>query len=330
MGKSAYKSTVLVTGGTTGLGYEAALSLAKQLPDCQIIIASRSNKENAATKINNTLNQSNTVYLPLDLASPDSIESFTSNVTKTYPRVSHLVLNAGLQFMGQPAFLQYFPGDDIEKTFAINHLGHAHLFYLLLPHLTTDAHIVSVSSGTHDPAQKAPVPVPVFPSAQDVARPDIKKIGKNGQERYSTSKLCNVLWTYALDRHSKSAGKAFTVNAFDPGLMFDTSLVREAPWIAQLLWNQVMGRLLPLMRILFRSQNIHTSKVSGQALAWVAIGKDSGVKGVSGKYFEGRKAIPSSDMSYEEEKQEDLWSWTLKYLARGDEGMKVKWEKLGG
>ena len=330
MAKSSYRSTVLVTGGTAGLGYEAALALARQLRDCQIVIASRSNKEDAATKINNALHQSNTVYLPLDLASPDSIAAFASNITKSYPQVSHLVFNAGLQFMGQPSTLPYFPNSDIEKTFAINHLGHAHLFYLLLPHLINDAHIINVASGTHDPAQKTMVPYPVFPSAQDVAQPDMTKIAKNGQERYSTSKLCNILWTYALDRHAKSSGKAYKVNAFDPGLMFATGLVREAPWIAQLIWNKVMGNLLPLMRLFFRSQNIHTPKASGEALAWLAIGEDDGAKGVSGKYFEGRTVIPSSNMSYEEKKQEDLYSWTLKYLAREDAGTRRRWESLDG
>ena len=120
------------------------------------------------------------------------------------------------------------------------------------------------------------------------------------------------------------------VNAFDPGLMFGTGLAREAPWIGRLIWNHVLPHLIPLMRLVLGSQNIHTPKASGEALARLALGEDEGVIGVSGKYFEGRKAIPSSVVSYEEEKQEDLWNWTLEYLTRGKGGMKEKWANLEG
>ncbi|EMR61893.1 putative dehydrogenase reductase protein [Eutypa lata UCREL1] len=52
---------------------------------------------------------------------------------------------------------------------------------------------------------------------------------------------------------------------------------------------------------------------SGASLARLAIADD--VAGVSGKYFEGRKEIKSSRDSYDERKQDDLWQWTVKYLA---------------
>lgn len=42
--------------------------------------------------------------------------------------------------------------------------------------------------------------------------------------------------------------------------------------------------------------------------------------GRSGKYFEGRREIESSRDSYVVEKQEDLWGWTVGFLARGEGG----------
>lgn len=63
--------------------------------------------------------------------------------------------------------------------------------------------------------------------------------------------------------------------------------------------------------------NIHTSQDSGGALARLAA--DGDVEGVSGVYFEGRKEIKSSVVSYEEEKQEDLWRWTLDKVAANEE-----------
>jgi NAD(P)-dependent dehydrogenase (short-subunit alcohol dehydrogenase family) len=322
MSNSTYKYTVLVTGGTTGLGYEASLALARQLPDHRVIIASRTNKDNADTKINNTLHQQNTIYLPLDLSSSDSIKSFAKTITTTHLPISHLLLNAGLQFLGPARTFS----NGLEQTFAINHLGHAHLFYLLLPHLHPTAHITIVASGTHDPAQKTRIPEPHYSTAEDVAHPNPQTANPDGRQRYSTSKLCNVLWTYALDRHVRSSGRQFRVNAFDPGLLPGTNLAREYSAVLRFLWHHVLPRMLPLMRLVI-SPNIHTAKESGVALARLAIGEEEGVRGVSGRYFEGRREIKSSVMSYDETKQEDLWAWTLKYLAEGEEE-KGRWERL--
>ena len=38
----------------------------------------------------------------------------------------------------------------------------------------------------------------------------------------------------------------------------------------------------------------------------------------SGQYFEGNRQIKSSDVSYDQDKQEDLWKWTVKTLAKSE------------
>lgn len=341
-----YTSTILITGGTAGLGYEAALSLARHFPTShQIIIASRTDKDAAATKINQTLKQSNTVFLPLDLSNPDSISSFAKTITSQYPKITHLLLNAGLQFPGGLEFFQPENGKKIEKTFQVNHLGHAQLFFLLLPHLSQDLHLVITSSGTHDPAQKSGLPDANYTTAEEVAVPDSQKANKDGRERYATSKLCNVLWTYALERRAKSSSAAaagaagkeggkegWKVNAFDPGLIPGTGLAREYPALLRFIWLHIFPRIIPVLKMLFKTGNIHTAKESGGNLARLAIGEDErggdSVKGASGKYWEGRKVIRSSEVSYDEGKQEDLWKWTVEFVSKGDEGLKGRWDGL--
>jgi NAD(P)-dependent dehydrogenase (short-subunit alcohol dehydrogenase family) len=61
-----FSRTVLITGGTMGLGYGAALEIARQHPEYLVIIASRSDKTSAAELINKTLHQKNVQYLPLE------------------------------------------------------------------------------------------------------------------------------------------------------------------------------------------------------------------------------------------------------------------------
>lgn len=306
---SKFTRSVLITGGTIGLGYHCALAIAKEHPDYEVVIASRSDKESAATAINQTLGQNNVIYLPLDLASLANVRTFGASWLKAeHPPIQALVLNAALQFPGDVQYTE----EGVEKTFGITHLGHALLYHLLMPALATDARIVITSSGTHDPAQKSGLPDAEYPSAEAIAFPsEESKRKNNGRQRYATAKLTNILWTYALARRFEREGGSKTVAAFDPGLMPGTGLAREAGSFLQFLWKHLMPRMIPLLRVLV-TPNVHTPAESGQALASSAVGSNS--KGNNGVYFEGMKQIKSSKDSYDEGKQEDLWKWTTDFL----------------
>lgn len=313
--------SVLITGGTAGLGYHCAIAIARQHPEYQVVIASRSDPNDAATSINRLLNQKNVRYLRLDLSSLTEVRSFAKRWEgKNYPPIQALLLNAGLQF---PREVQYTV-DGFESTFGINHVGHALLFSLLQSHLSDTARIVVTSSGTHDPAQKTGMPDAKYTTASELAHPTPESAKNNaGRQRYSTSKLVNVLWMYALHRRRQ---KSWTVVAFDPGLMPGTGLAREANAVVRFLWSNVLPHLLPLLRILSGNSNIHPPEKSGSTLAWLAVSPD--VASTSGVYYEERKQIKTSEASYDEEKQEDLWEWTAKNTGTSNEEMELF--SLGG
>ncbi|KAL4964529.1 NAD(P)-binding protein [Aspergillus stella-maris] len=319
-------SSILITGGTTGLGYHCALTLARKFPSSTIFLASRSDKDHSAETINRALSQTNVHYLPLDLSSQSAIRTFVQKWSDSNnPPISHLLLNAGLQVPGDISYTD----DGIEKTFGTNHVGHALLFHLLTPFLADTARIIITASGTHDPAQNSGLPDAVYISAEDLARPTrAEDLKREGRQRYATSKLVNIMWMYALERRfeslrSKSASgpesgnvKNWTIASFDPGLMPGTGLARDAAPLVRFLWHNVLPRIIPLLRLVY-TKNIHTPEESGASLAWLA--SDESVKGESGGYFEGRKEIKSSKDSYDVEKQEDLWGWTVRNLAGGEE-----------
>ncbi|KAF7900832.1 hypothetical protein EAF00_003053 [Botryotinia globosa] len=278
----AYKNSIIVTGGTINLGYQATLKIAKEHPDYLIVIASRSDKENSAEAINKILHRDNTVFMQLDLSDSKSVRSFAEKwiADSTKSQIKVLVLNAGLQF---PAGLVMTP-EGLEATFAIAHVGHVLLFFLLCPYLAPDSRVVLTSSGTHDPAQKTGMPEPEYNIAEDLAHPPESMITMSGRKRYTTAKLCNVLFAYALSRKlaERAPERHITVTAMDPA-------------------------------------------ESGVALARLATAAD--VEGTTGKYFEGLNEIKSSKDSYDESKQEDLWDWTVSYLAK-DELEKARFESL--
>src|SRR5262249_25008253 len=120
---------------------------------------------------------------------------------------------------------------------------------------------------------------------------------------YTTSKLCNVLCTYELVRQLKQRNLAITVNSFDPGLMPGSGLARDYSALQQFAWNYI----LPLLRLFM--PKVNSLSQSGKALARLVL--DEELANVTGKYFEGQHAIPSSDESYDEKKAADLWQTSI-------------------
>jgi NAD(P)-dependent dehydrogenase (short-subunit alcohol dehydrogenase family) len=203
--------------------------------------------------------------------------------------------------------------DGFESTFGVNHLGHFLLVTELLPVLRPPARVAVVASGVHDPAQKAGVPVPAWNDAHALARGELGPSAASdrpftaGQRRYSTSKLANMYFTYALARRLPDG---VTVNAYDPGLVVGTGLQREA--VAPLRFAAT--RVLPLLRPLLRrvlTPYVYTARESGAMLARLVTSPD--LDGVTGQYFgAGRpEAIRSSDESYDNCRAEELWRDSL-------------------
>lgn len=311
---SRFTKSFLVTGGTTGLGLHAAKEIAKKYVDAAVVIASRKDTDGAAAWINEQLGQSNVQYMALNLADLKNIRSFVKNwADEKLPPISGLLLNAALQFPEGTIYT----ADGIEATFGITHVGHALLFHLLQPYLAEEARIVVTSSGTHDPAQTKGMPLPNYTTAEDVAYPTGALLNVPGRQRYTTAKLCNVLWMYALDRRLKQIpNKKWTVVAMDPGLMPGTGLAREAGPLLRFLWVKVLPCMMPVLRVLI-SPNVHPPEESGANLAWVAV--DETQKTTSAVYYEGKRQIKSSVDSYNEAWQEDLWSWTVRAVAANKE-----------
>jgi NAD(P)-dependent dehydrogenase (short-subunit alcohol dehydrogenase family) len=312
----SYTNTVLLTGGTSGLGYYAALNIAQQQPEYLVIITGRSDPNSSAQKINTKLSQKNVAFPPLDLTSLTKVRAFAESwPSKKYPPIISLILNAGTQFLGPMEINE----EGYEKTFMINHLGHALLFHLFTPYLTVNARIIVTASETHDPifTQKTGLPDATFTTAEELAHPSLETAHPKGMQRYNSSKLANILWTYALARHLADAKLSITANAFTPGLMPGTGLARDYSPFAKFMWFYIMPRIIPLLRIAFPF--IRAMEGSGADLAWVALSPETA--GITGKYFDGRKEVMSSAVSYEVEKQEDLWQWSVKTTIGEADGL---------
>jgi NAD(P)-dependent dehydrogenase (short-subunit alcohol dehydrogenase family) len=239
--------------------------------------------------------------MPMDLASLTSVRAFVENVRAAGLAPLHaIVCNAGVQVVSGTEWTE----DGFEMTFGVNHLGHFALVHGLLDELAHPARIVVVSSGTHDPSKHTGMPDPRYTSAADLAQPRAEQ--DDGRRRYTTSKLCNVLFTYELDRRLGHGGQGVAVNAFDPGLMPGSGLARDYPPLQRLAWRY----LLPALRVL---PGVRSTRTSGRYLA--ALTNDARFDGVSGEYFDGRRPIRSSADSYDRDKALDLWETSERLLT---------------
>ena len=295
--------TAIITGANSGLGLQCARSLLATDPSWHVVLAVRDPERGAAAVEQLGSGQRCTV-MQLDLASLSSVQGFIDDArVGGLPPLHAVVCNAGVQVVSGAQTT----ADGYEMTFGVNHLGHFALVSGLLDALRPPARIVVVSSGTHDPAKFTGMPHPHYASAAELAQPPGELTGEEGRRRYTTSKLCNLLFCYELDRQLEHGTRGVTVNAFDPGLMPGSGLSRDYPPLMQFAWRYV----LPALRFL---PGVNSTRTSGRHLA--ALAADPRLDGVTGMYFEGNKPALSSVDSYDLDKARELWETSERLRAR--------------
>ena len=285
--------TVIITGANSGLGFETAKCFA--MGGWHIIMACRNpEKANAAReKLISKSGNREIEVLNLDLSSLQSVQDFVSEIRQRGSSIEALDCNAGIASSTSSKTI-----DGFDNVFQSNYLGHFLLTMMLLPSMKKDARIMSVSSEVHNPPADWPeiiwlgTDVLMFPN-------------EIGRQRYALSKLCNILFTYELDRKLKRTGSAITVNAINPGLMLTTNLGGPNRMSAE----QIKAREAEM------SYWVGDIKKSAEAIYVVL--SDASYADVSAKYFDrGTTAVPSSQLSYNEQIAAELWNKSIYEINR--------------
>jgi len=321
-------STVLITGGYAGIGFECAKQLASR-SRYDLVLAGRSAErmESAAQHLRLSYGVSVTT-LKLDTSSLASVREAAAEFrtlleSGKVASLEALLCNAGGRHNGPTT---YSP-DGYETTFATNCLGHFLLVELLIDRLADGGRIVFTASGTHDPdtTDGKMVGKVVEPDAIALAND-----GKDGKKplsagvRYSTSKLCTVLYAYELHRKLRRAGSSIASIAFDPGSIPETGLLRTMPKPVQ--WLAMTSLMKGLMKRMGVTQG--SVSFSGASLAQIAV--DPVYASASGKYVQSNDGAlietRSSKMSYDEQRAAKLWndSKTLVRLQPGEESVQLR------
>jgi NAD(P)-dependent dehydrogenase (short-subunit alcohol dehydrogenase family) len=266
--------TVLITGGTGGIGKAAAVGLASMGARVGITGRDKDRAERAALEIGAASGSPGVDVFVAELSSQAEVRRMADEVLAAYPRLDVLVNNVG-GFWDR----RHMTADGLEHTFALNHLAPFLLTNLLLDRLiaSAPARVVTVASG-----------------AQSMGKIDFNDLmgehDYSGQRAYNQSKLANVMFTYELARRLETTG--VTATALHPG-MTNTSFSAEDP-------ARAMAPVVFVVRPFMRSPRKGAETV-------VYLASSSAVEGVTGSYYANRKAKKSNQSSYDREVTKRLW-----------------------
>ena len=266
--------TVLVTGGTGGIGMAAAIGLASMGARVGITGRGRARAEQAAAAIVRESGNPAVDVFVADMSSQAEVRRLAREVLATYQRLDVLLNNVG----GFWAHRQV-TADGLEHTFALNHLAPFLLTSLLLDRLmaSAPARVVTVSSGAHTTGK--------------LDFDDLMGQRKySAQRAYSQSKLANVMFTYELAR--RLAGTGVTATVLHPGVT-RTNFGAED----QAAFFKVMQ---PLVRPFLNTP-------ADGAATPIYLATSAEVAGVTGRYFANRKPKASNRASYDTAAAARLW-----------------------
>jgi protochlorophyllide reductase len=228
------RSTVIITGASSGVGLYAAKALANK--GWHVIMACRNlpKTEKAAQEVE--MPPGRYTIMEIDLADLVSVRKFVQNFRKTGRNLRALVCNAAIYMPLLKEPLRSPEG--YELSMATNHLGHFLLCNLLLEDLKnsseSDRRMVILGTVTHNPDELGGkvYPRPDLGNLEGfaagfqapVAMADGKKF--ESVKAYKDSKVCNVLTMRELHRrYHESTGIAFS--SLYPGCVADTPLFRN-------------------------------------------------------------------------------------------------------
>jgi NAD(P)-dependent dehydrogenase (short-subunit alcohol dehydrogenase family) len=215
-------TTLLVTGGNTGIGKETARALAAR--GATVLIACRSLEKGrrAIDEIATETGNRQLELLALDLGDLASVNACAEAVLARDEPLHVLINNAGL------AGSRGMTSSGFEIAFGTNHVGPFLLTSLLLDRLreSAPARVVTVASGAHYNASGI--------DFEAVRRPT-RTI--TGMREYSVSKLANVLHARELARRLDGAG--VTTYALHPGVIA-SDIWRKVPRPARAVMKRRM------------------------------------------------------------------------------------------
>lgn len=258
--------TVVITGGTGGIGFQSALGVART--GARVLVTGR-NPERGEEAVQRLVDGSGSDQVELvvgDVSSIAGIDALATALCERTDRIDVLVNNAG--YLGSELRTSE---DGVELHFAVNVLAPWRLTRALLPALKAsarepggEARVLNVTGGDK-------------PAAVDADNLQAEA-GFRGLMTYTHSKSALESMSMALARDLEPEG--VTVNVVFPGRA-STAMTRS---LSASALPGAMKLMLPFMRLLFREDGGTSAARAARSTIWGATSPD--LDGVTGRYFD--------------------------------------------
>lgn len=219
--------TFVITGGTSGIGYEDALALVQA--EATVVITGRDAAKGAKTleSIRAVCKNADIHFEILDLADLQSVASFADRIVSRLPRLDVLINNAGVMTPPQ----RRETNDGYELQFGANYLGHFALTHHLLQLLSkSHGRVISLSS--------------IVARNGAIDFDDLQAVKEYVPMRsYSQSKIACLMFAFELQRRSDENGWNITSIAAHPGVAKTNLLVDKGVKG----YTDIMRRYTPFM-----------------------------------------------------------------------------------
>lgn len=270
---------VIVTGANAGIGKETALKLAEM--GAQVILVCRNEKKGikALEEIREKTNNENLDLMICDFASLNSINDFVKSFKKKYKQLDVLINNHGA-FSIRKALTE----DDIEITFAVNHIGYFSLTLQLLDLLKASSYsrIVNVASSSNYSVKSL-----------NIDDYNWEKRKYKMMTSYADSKIYNIMFTLLLSEKLKGTG--ITANCLHPGYVKTNIGLNHF--------------LLRLLRPLVKTGAISTEEGTKTSLH---LATSEEMEGVTGVYYHRMKKREPNKLALDQKAQQELWDLSMK------------------
>lgn len=250
---------VIITGATSGIGEVAAIRLAEKGARIVFVARDKTRADATLAKLRAAGPAADHAAHMADLSRLSEMKRIGTELA-SLPQIDVLVNNAGALFNRRRE-----TADGLEMTFALNHMAYFVVTNMLLPLLKPGTRIVSVASAAHRRGRLD------FHDLQS-------RRSYSGFTVYSTSKLCNILFTRELARRVPAG---VTTNCLHPG------------FVATRFGDESRGWMQAAMTV---AKNIFAISPEEGAKTIIHLASSPDVADMTGAYFvKCRPAMPSQE-----------------------------------
>jgi len=269
--------TIIITGGTSGIGLAAAQALAIRGHRLILVGRSADRGRNAIASLATSPGVAHRL-ITADLSLMSDVRAVIEKLEATEPAIDVLANNAGTWFAHRA-----LTPEGIERTVAVNHLAYVALTLGLKPLLLAASAARVINTGS-------------FVYKQGRYDPDNLQAEKrfSTNAAYAATKLSNLMFTRALASHWLDTG--ITINCFSPGFV-STGFGRGEG-----------GFLEPL----YRFTRIFAISPQKGAATLVHLADSAEVSGLSGLYFEKCRTRDIRGPATNAAQCEELLDWSAR------------------